>query len=84
MTLALKLGIEEWEEFAHMEISKKVMEGTIRARCRGEKSFVQRMVSSLPGQGAQGGGYVVICNICFLIFTAIVIFRCGIIPTFNR
>lgn len=29
MTLALKLGIEEWEEFAHMEISKKVMEGTV-------------------------------------------------------
>lgn len=56
MTLALKLGIEEWEEFAHMEISKEVMEGTVGARCRGEKSFVQRMVSSLPGTGSAGQG----------------------------
>ena len=39
MTLALKLGQEEWEEFEHMELSKKVLEGTVRARCRGEKSL---------------------------------------------
>lgn len=28
MALALKLGIEEWEEFEHMEMSMIVMEGT--------------------------------------------------------
>ena len=39
MTLALKLGLEEWEEFEHMELSKKVIEGTVRARCREEKSL---------------------------------------------
>ena len=39
MTLALKLRLEEWEEFEHMEVSKKVIEGTVRARCRGEKSL---------------------------------------------
>ena len=39
MTLALKLRLEEWEEFEHMEMSKKVIEGTVRARCRGEKSL---------------------------------------------
>lgn len=42
MTLALKLGIEEWEEFEHMEISKAIIEGTVKTRCRGEKSHVQR------------------------------------------
>lgn len=41
MTLALKLVLEEWEEFKHMEMSKKVIEGTVRARCGGEKSFVK-------------------------------------------
>lgn len=39
MTLALKLGQEEWEEFEHMELSEKVLEGTVRARCREEKSL---------------------------------------------
>lgn len=51
MTLALKLGIEEWEEFEHVERSKKVIEGTVRMRHRGEKSLAQRMVSSLHGKG---------------------------------
>lgn len=40
-TWALKLGTEEWEEFEHVEMSKKVIEGTLRARYRGEKSLVQ-------------------------------------------
>lgn len=37
MTLALKLGIEEWEEFEYIEMSKKVIEGPVRERCRGKK-----------------------------------------------
>lgn len=52
MTWALKLGTEEWEEFEHMEMSKKVIEGTVRARYRGEKSLVQEMVSGLLGTGS--------------------------------
>lgn len=52
MTWALKLGIEEWEEFEHMEMNKKVIEGIVRARCRGEKSFIQGMESGLLGTGS--------------------------------
>lgn len=51
-TWALKLGTEEWEEFEHVEMSKKVIEGTRRARYRGDKSLVQGMVSGLLGTGS--------------------------------
>lgn len=41
MILVFKLVLEEWEEFKYMEMSKKVIEGIVRVRCGGEKSFVK-------------------------------------------
>lgn len=90
MTLALGLGLEEWEEWAHVEISQKVTARTVRARCRGETMPVPRMASGFPGTGGPGSEvkeestlgkspYI----IYFLIFTAIVMFRCDS-PTYNR
>lgn len=54
MTLALKLRAEEWEEFELMEMSKKVIEGTVRATCEVRKTMMQRAVNGLAGTGSEG------------------------------
>lgn len=48
----IKQRAEEWEEFELMEMSKKVIEGPVRATGRGEESLLQGAASSLPGTGS--------------------------------
>ena len=37
MTLALKPGLEEWEEFEHMEVSKKSHGGNSQSKMQGRE-----------------------------------------------
>lgn len=51
MTLALKLGLEEWEEFEHMEVSKKSHWGNSQSKMQGrEEPWYKEEWEVWPGQ----------------------------------
>lgn len=49
MTLALKLGLQVWKEFEHMEISEAVVDRTVKTRCGSKKSRAHRIANGWAG-----------------------------------